>query len=137
MWLVFDDGSRRIAQSFYEWLCAGEPIGEALRQARLDAYERGDPTWRHTSCSAVRATGSGPRSGHHRARRSVLSANSLGEFGVDSAELRQDGRAGRGAEDGQGALISRSRANRPTSLGETAIEPDTAKWDEVDLRSAT
>jgi len=45
MWPVFDDGSRRIAQFFYERLCAGEPIGEALRQARLDAYERGDPTW--------------------------------------------------------------------------------------------
>src|SRR5215213_9288293 len=45
MWPVFDDGSRRIAQVFYEQLCAGEPIGEALRQARLDAYERNDPTW--------------------------------------------------------------------------------------------
>ena len=45
MWPVFDDGSRRIAQFFYERLCAGEPIGEALRQARLDAYERNDPTW--------------------------------------------------------------------------------------------
>jgi len=45
MWPVFDDGSRRIAQFFYERLCAGEPIGEALRQARLEAYERNDPTW--------------------------------------------------------------------------------------------
>ena len=45
MWPVFDDGSRRIAQFFYERLCAGEPIGEALRQARMDAYERDDPTW--------------------------------------------------------------------------------------------
>lgn len=45
MWPVFDESSRRVAQFFYERLCAGEPIGEALRRARLDAYERNDPTW--------------------------------------------------------------------------------------------
>ena len=45
MWPVFDNSSRRIAQFFYERLCTGEPIGEALRQARMDAYERDDPMW--------------------------------------------------------------------------------------------
>lgn len=45
MWPVFDASSRLIAQFFYERLCAGEPIGEALRQARMNAYERHDSTW--------------------------------------------------------------------------------------------
>jgi CHAT domain-containing protein len=45
LWPVFDEGSRRIAEVFYDRLCAGEPVGEALRLARLDGFERHDPGW--------------------------------------------------------------------------------------------
>jgi CHAT domain-containing protein len=65
MWPVFDESSRRIAQFFYERLCAGEPIGEALRQARWMPTNATIPHGRHTSCSVVRATGCGPRPAHN------------------------------------------------------------------------
>ncbi|MEV6759842.1 CHAT domain-containing protein [Streptomyces sp. NPDC051105] len=45
LWPVFDTGSRLFAEVFYTTLWEGMPVGEALRHARLDAYERGDPTW--------------------------------------------------------------------------------------------
>jgi CHAT domain-containing protein len=45
LWPVFDEGSRRVAELFYEGVCRGETVGEALRQARLDAFARNDLTW--------------------------------------------------------------------------------------------
>ena len=45
LWPVFDEGSRRVAERFYEGVCRGETVGEALRQARLDAFARNDLTW--------------------------------------------------------------------------------------------
>jgi hypothetical protein len=45
LWPIFDDGSRRVAERFYEGVCRGETVGEALRQARLEALGRDDPTW--------------------------------------------------------------------------------------------
>jgi CHAT domain-containing protein len=45
LWPVFDTGSRLLAESFYAAVCTGVPVGEALRRARLEAYDRGDPTW--------------------------------------------------------------------------------------------
>ena len=45
LWPVFDEGSRRVSETFYASLCEGHTVGEALRRAKLDAYERNDPTW--------------------------------------------------------------------------------------------
>lgn len=45
LWPIFDEGSRRVAERFYEGVCRGETVGEALRQARLDALDRHDATW--------------------------------------------------------------------------------------------
>jgi hypothetical protein len=45
LWPVFDEGSRRVAEIFYEGVCRGETVGDALRQARMDAFARNDLTW--------------------------------------------------------------------------------------------
>ncbi len=45
LWPIFDDGSRRLAERFYEGVCRGQTVGEALREARQEALDRGDPTW--------------------------------------------------------------------------------------------
>jgi CHAT domain len=45
LWPIFDDSSRRIAESFYQHLRTGYTVGEALRQARLEAYSENDSTW--------------------------------------------------------------------------------------------
>jgi CHAT domain-containing protein len=46
-WAVADRKSRELANSFYEGLFKGLPIGEAFRQARRSLHEKykGDPTW--------------------------------------------------------------------------------------------
>jgi hypothetical protein len=45
LWPIYDDSSRKLAGEFYELLCAGVPVGEALRRARLTIHAAGDPTW--------------------------------------------------------------------------------------------
>lgn len=45
LWPIFDDTSRRTAEVFYEGLCEGMAIGEALRAARRAVYSDNDPTW--------------------------------------------------------------------------------------------
>ncbi|GAA4263582.1 CHAT domain-containing protein [Dactylosporangium darangshiense] len=45
LWPIYDDSSRALAEEFYELLCAGVPVGEALRRARLAIHAAGDPTW--------------------------------------------------------------------------------------------
>ena len=45
LWPIYDDSSRALAGEFYELLCAGTPVGEALRRARLAIHAAGDPTW--------------------------------------------------------------------------------------------
>ena len=45
LWPIFDEGSRRVAEMFYDGVCRGETIGEALRAARQDAFQRSDLTW--------------------------------------------------------------------------------------------
>ena len=45
LWPIYDDSSQALAGEFYELLCAGIPVGEALRRARLAIHAAGDPTW--------------------------------------------------------------------------------------------
>lgn len=45
LWPIYDESSRRFAEIFYQQLLAGRTVGEALRQARQDAYARKDPIW--------------------------------------------------------------------------------------------
>ncbi len=45
LWPIYDESSRALADEFYELLCAGTPVGEALRRARLAIHAAGDPTW--------------------------------------------------------------------------------------------
>jgi hypothetical protein len=54
LWRVSDDGALAFAERFYGRLTAGEPIGEALRQARLALRLRDpeDPTWLAYTCFA-------------------------------------------------------------------------------------
>lgn len=46
-WEVADGKSREMAKAIYEGLFKGKPIGEAVRQARLQLHRKhkGDPTW--------------------------------------------------------------------------------------------
>jgi hypothetical protein len=45
LWPIYDETSRALAEEFYTQLCAGTPVGEALRRARLKVYAEGDSTW--------------------------------------------------------------------------------------------
>jgi hypothetical protein len=45
LWPIYDDSSREIAETFYELLCRGTPVGEALRRARECVHAEKDPTW--------------------------------------------------------------------------------------------
>lgn len=47
MWPIFDEGGAEFASTFYEYLLAGQGLGEALRQARLHVRESRphDVTW--------------------------------------------------------------------------------------------
>lgn len=46
-WPVHDVGSRQLAEAFYQHILQGTPVGEALRQARLQTREArpSDPIW--------------------------------------------------------------------------------------------
>ena len=45
LWPIYDDSSQALADEFYELLCSGTPVGEALRRGRLAIHSAGDPTW--------------------------------------------------------------------------------------------
>ena len=45
LWPIYDDSSQALADEFYELLCSGTPVGEALRRGRLAIHAAGDPTW--------------------------------------------------------------------------------------------
>jgi len=47
MWPIFDEGAAQFASTFYEYLLAGQSLGEAMRQARLRVRESRphDVTW--------------------------------------------------------------------------------------------
>jgi hypothetical protein len=45
LWEVTDDGALAFVRVFYERLLAGETVAEAVRQARHQARQEGDPTW--------------------------------------------------------------------------------------------
>jgi hypothetical protein len=44
-WVVDDGAALRFSQALYRSLLAGEPAAEAVRQGRLAARRKGDPTW--------------------------------------------------------------------------------------------
>ncbi|RKZ93488.1 MAG: hypothetical protein DRR19_00930 [Candidatus Parabeggiatoa sp. nov. 1] len=44
-WSIFDNAALKFAEAFYEQLLAGQPIGKAVQQARLEVKKSGDPTW--------------------------------------------------------------------------------------------
>ncbi len=44
-WIVSDGPAKDFALSLYENLLDGDPVGEAVRKARLVARQQGDPTW--------------------------------------------------------------------------------------------
>src|SRR6202012_986104 len=45
LWPIFDESSLRIAERFYGLLNLGHSTGEALRQAKLEAFRANDPVW--------------------------------------------------------------------------------------------
>ncbi|RKZ93497.1 MAG: hypothetical protein DRR19_00980 [Candidatus Parabeggiatoa sp. nov. 1] len=44
-WSLFDQAAYQFATAFYDRLLAGQPIGKAVREARLEIKQLGDPTW--------------------------------------------------------------------------------------------
>jgi CHAT domain-containing protein len=44
-WSIYDQPALNFAKAFYTRLFAGDPIGKAARDARLDVRGSGDPTW--------------------------------------------------------------------------------------------
>ena len=54
LWPVTDRAASAFAQAFYESMCQGLPIGEAMRRARQRVRERypNDPTWLAYCCFA-------------------------------------------------------------------------------------
>jgi serine/threonine protein kinase len=54
LWSVSDEAALELARAFYRLLFDGQPVAEALRQARLRVRQRypGDPTWLAYSCFA-------------------------------------------------------------------------------------
>lgn len=44
-WKASDRSAKEFAVSFYEALCGGETVAAAVRQARLQIKQSGDPTW--------------------------------------------------------------------------------------------
>jgi CHAT domain-containing protein len=53
-WVVSDKGALAFADAFYRQLFQGTPVGEAVRQARLEVRGKypGDPTWLAYCCFA-------------------------------------------------------------------------------------
>lgn len=45
MWIVQDEPAYKFAECFYENLFQGVPLGEAVRKARVQAKQNGDPSW--------------------------------------------------------------------------------------------
>jgi CHAT domain-containing protein len=45
LWAIFDEGSRQLAEIFYQRVYDGKTVGEALLDARLSSYKNGDSTW--------------------------------------------------------------------------------------------
>ena len=44
-WSVYDEPALNFAKSFYARLLAGDPVGKAAHEARLEIRATGDPTW--------------------------------------------------------------------------------------------
>ncbi len=44
-WSIYDHAAYPFAKAFYDRLLAGQPIGKAVREARLEIKRSGDPTW--------------------------------------------------------------------------------------------